>query len=276
MSFPRTCIFLLMVSLAGCGDAAPKMDDQQILELFGVRGYFNADAGQKTIPAMTLDCLRLISGLDKEIYKDLPTEAAGRIKTDCRKKFSILLADQKRNPLGLTLAQLETRGFAERVAKAQENAEAAIAANRQAEQERKEQEKARAEAERIKSRMKFVEQQKARFAAISANLDDKLSALSAACEAWDVEYAAMKLRNPRSPTVFTSLRSTRCSQSFQLAVRKALKQAENYVARLSDSINSYGPLSAANFGYADPKSMDKEIEAINENTAAMRDNRVLP
>lgn len=141
-------VSLSLLTLAGCGNKVADATDDQITALFADRtSMFGGQAEEARITRRTLDCVRLIGGLDDAIYKDAPAEMLGALRTDCRRNLQERLNDTARNPAKVTLADLETSKAGERISALHARleqayrtaAEARLAAQR-AEQERQAQE----------------------------------------------------------------------------------------------------------------------------------------
>lgn len=109
-------LMLSLLSLAGCGNKVVDATDDQLAALFADRMQFSrTETAEPRIARRTLDCVRLIGGLDDAIYKDAPAEMMGALRTDCRRALQDRLNDTARNPMGITLADLEASKAGERV-----------------------------------------------------------------------------------------------------------------------------------------------------------------
>lgn len=150
--FPRLTgailVSLSLLTLAGCGNKVADATDDQLAALFADRtSKSGGQAEEARITRRTLDCVRLIGGLDDAIYKDAPAEMLGALRTDCRRNLQERLNDTARNPTKVTLADLESPKAGERISALHARleqayrtaAEARLAAQR-AEQERQAQE----------------------------------------------------------------------------------------------------------------------------------------
>ena len=109
-------LMLSLLSLAGCGNKVVDATDDQLAALFADRMQLSrTETAEPRITRRTLDCVRLIGGLDDAIYKDAPAELMGALRTDCRRGLQDRLNDTARNPLGITLADLEASKAGERI-----------------------------------------------------------------------------------------------------------------------------------------------------------------
>ena len=139
---------LSLLTLAGCGNKVADATDDQLTALFADRMQFSrTETEEPRITRRTLECVRLIGGLDNAIYKDAPAEMIGALRTDCRRSLQERLNDTARNPIGATLADLEAAKAGERITalhrrleQAYRTAAEARQAAQRAEQERKAQE----------------------------------------------------------------------------------------------------------------------------------------
>ena len=137
-----------LLTLAGCGNKVVDATDDQLTALFADRMQFSrAETTEPRISRRTLDCVRLIGGLDDAIYKYAPAEMIGALRTDCRRGLQERLNETARNPMGIALADLEASKAGERVTALQarleqmwRTAEEARQAAARTEQERRAQE----------------------------------------------------------------------------------------------------------------------------------------
>jgi len=107
---------LLLPVLSGCGNKVDGATDEQLTALFADRTPMSrTETEEPRINRRTLDCVRLIGGLDDAVYKDAPAEMLGALRTDCRRGLQERLNDAARNPVGITLADLESSKAGERV-----------------------------------------------------------------------------------------------------------------------------------------------------------------
>ena len=107
---------LSLLTLAGCGNKVADATDDQLTALFADRMQFSrTETEEPRITRRTLECVRLIGGLDNAIYKDAPAEMIGALRTDCRRSLQERLNDTARNPIGATLADLEAAKAGERI-----------------------------------------------------------------------------------------------------------------------------------------------------------------
>ena len=144
-----TLLALSLLTLAGCGNKVADATDDQLTALFAddTRMFRTGTEEPRRITRRTLDCVRLIGGLDDAVYKDAPAEMIGALRTDCRRSLQERLNDTARNLTGITLADLESSKAGERITALQarlegawRTAEEARQAVARAEQERRAQE----------------------------------------------------------------------------------------------------------------------------------------
>ncbi|WP_140883957.1 hypothetical protein [Muricoccus nepalensis] len=107
---------LSLLVLSGCGNKVDGATDDQLTALFADRTPMSrTEMEEPRITRRTLDCVRLIGGLDNAVYKDAPAEMMGALRTDCRRGLQERLSDAARNPMGIALADLESSKAGERV-----------------------------------------------------------------------------------------------------------------------------------------------------------------
>lgn len=108
---------LSLLALAGCGNKVADATDDQLTALFSddTRMFRSQTEEPRRITRRTLECVRLIGGLDDAVYKDAPAEMIGALRTDCRRGLQERLNDTALNPMGITLADLEAAKAGERV-----------------------------------------------------------------------------------------------------------------------------------------------------------------
>lgn len=113
----RTALLSLsLLALSGCGNKVDGASDDQLTALFADRTPMSrTETEEPRITRRTLDCVRLIGGLDDAVYKDAPAELMGALRTDCRRGLQERLSDPARNPTGIALADLESSKAGERV-----------------------------------------------------------------------------------------------------------------------------------------------------------------
>lgn len=178
------------LSLSSCTESAPEMSDDQILLLFSSTSLFSTSAdAPKTIPKKAEECVRLLSGLEEAVFKDMPQEMLGQLKTECRQTISERLRDPALNPKNLKLEHVETAKFAQRLttvrAKSQEEAKAFAAR----ENERREAELAKQEQDqqrrRIQEAAEAIKNAQTQLASIKDDLPKRLTEAATACAEFD-------------------------------------------------------------------------------------------
>jgi len=109
-------LVLSLPVLSGCGNKVDDATDEQLTALFADRTPMSrTETEEPRVARRTLDCVRLIGGLDDAVYKDAPSEMLGALRTDCRRGLQERLNDTARNPLGIALSDLESAKAGERV-----------------------------------------------------------------------------------------------------------------------------------------------------------------
>src|SRR5690606_15118147 len=105
---------VLLTLLTACGNSVPEATDEQLLSLVGNKQTFMGSTVPLSISKRTVECVRVLSGVDEAIYKDMPSEMLGTFKTQCRQDFSERVANKDKNPLGFTIEAFENKELAER------------------------------------------------------------------------------------------------------------------------------------------------------------------
>lgn len=138
--------------------------------------------GEGSISKKTEECARLLGGLDKELYKDLPGDFSGQLMLSCRKSFKQWLDDPKRNPNGLTLSDIENKDFAERLTALRQEQTQKADAKRKQEQEQRKSDEAK-KTEEIREKMQAAIEEGKRFV---AEADTVIQAeISSLCNEWN-------------------------------------------------------------------------------------------
>lgn len=272
----RTAISLFWgLSLSGCAESAPDVSDDQILLLFSSASVFTfgADA-PKTIPKKAEECVRLLSGLEDAVFKDMPQEMLGQLKTECRRTISERLRDPALNRANLKLEHVETAEFAERLttvrAKAQEEAQTFAAR----ENERRKAELARQEQDRQQQRMREVadaiKAAQVQLASIKDELPKRLAAAAATCAEFDQTKESLRQRDGRSPVLNRAWRPNICQNSYAERARRQLEQIEQAVEKMASDKNSLFRPRMPFLGDADPDKIKTEIEKMQETIRDMK------
>ncbi|MDP4022825.1 hypothetical protein Q8W71_09345 [Methylobacterium sp. NEAU 140] len=262
---------LALLALAGCGDKVVDTGDDQLTALFADRTrMFGGEAEEARITRQTLDCVRLIGGLDAAIYKDAPAEMLGALRTGCRRSLQERLNDPVRNPMGFTLADLESSKAGERVAALHARleqayrtaAEARLAAQR-AEQERKAQE----------ARAKTIRDFEERRQAVQRSVEQVEAVMR------DIAPACAENDAARQQAVAASSRNRfRWSQPFPCG-EASLRSIRDQVARVRTELDRIEPDAATRPGAIfalpqlygnNPDQLQGRLSQIRAQTAEMR------
>ncbi|QFT29572.1 hypothetical protein FIV00_03690 [Labrenzia sp. THAF82] len=106
--------------LAACNPGLPEATDEQLLMLFSE----HETMGVAAIHRNAVECLEILSG--DSLYVDLGPELRGQLKTNCRQALDKVLQDADRNPVGFTMAHMESPDLTERVKKLRQTQDARI------------------------------------------------------------------------------------------------------------------------------------------------------
>ncbi|MBG0511107.1 hypothetical protein I3J13_20205 [Agrobacterium sp. MOPV5] len=263
------------LSLSSCTESAPEMSDDQILLLFSSTSLFSTSAdAPKTIPKKAEECVRLLSGLEEAVFKDMPQEMLGQLKTECRQTISERLRDPALNPKNLKLEHVETAEFAQRLttvrAKSQEEAKAFAAR----ENERREAELAKQEQDqqrrRIQEAAEAIKNAQTQLASIKDDLPKRLTEAATACAEFDQAKEDLRKRDRRSPVLNRAWRPNVCQKNYAERASRQLHQIEQAVEKMASDKNSLFLPSMPFLGEADPNKITAEIEKMQETIRDMK------
>lgn len=254
---------MLALSLVAACDQVPDGSDDQLMQLVGEPSSFGSDNKQLAISRSRLECVRLLADLDKAIYKEMPNELMGRVKTDCRRNLDVLLKDVSKNPLGFKLEHFENKSLAERIsqlkAKTDEQAKLAAAAERT-----RLETAARAKSEEI------LKKAREQIATVVASLDSQLSDADSLCSAHKTLKTRIQQQNIRSAYRYKMLPSL-CRNNALDEVRSQVKKVENEIAKAS--VTGSGTFYTVNIPYlgaADPDWLARELVAVRNEVDGMK------
>ncbi|MEE1610720.1 hypothetical protein [Microvirga sp. CF3016] len=162
--------------LSGCQAESEILTDEQLVLLFGERTMFT-DESDLQISNKTVECVRLISGLDEEIYKDAPADMLGRIKTECRMDLDAKIKHTKLGNAKLTLNDIGNKAIAERLTALKQRIDADLKAK--AEDARKKELSDRTA--KIRDSLARVEKEATRFA---GSLETQFRDIDRLCDDW--------------------------------------------------------------------------------------------
>ena len=121
---------LVVLILTGCKTNVPAATDEQLINIFSKVPFMTfvlpKDDEPKQIYKEVTECVELLSGMNKEIYVDMPKDMLGVFKTECRKMMQGLFDNTEKNTVGLRLTDLENTKFAERILNLSEKQSAAL------------------------------------------------------------------------------------------------------------------------------------------------------
>jgi len=113
-----------VASLSACKSDISDVSDMELLSLVGN----GKDPAQ--ITARTRECAEILGGINRAVYKDMPEEMIGIVKTDCRKLLKGWLEDSDRNSTELTLEDFDREDLAKRILSLSDAQQAVLAKQR--------------------------------------------------------------------------------------------------------------------------------------------------
>ncbi|PRD43542.1 hypothetical protein C5748_09730 [Phyllobacterium phragmitis] len=248
--------------LVACSDSVPEATDQQLLEIIGSSSSFLGSDSPLSIPRSAVECVRVLSGLDADIYKDMPAEMLGAFKTGCRQEFAERLKDESRNPLGFTLESFENKDLAERITKLKETSDEA---NRVAAEEKREREKAeslaQAEAE--------LEAARAEYRSFVASIDDRVSTAAPLCDEWLLNQASAKEKARNSVWAYRSAPEI-CKEATITQIRALAGKHLETLVNQTIKANSLFGFNKPYYGNASGEWFDQQMERLNADIAGMK------
>lgn len=201
------------LALSACKAKSDTATDEQLLLLFGEKSLF-ADSPDLQISKTTIECIRLISGLDEQLYKDAPAEMLGGIKTQCRIGLDAKLKNEALNPVGLTLKDVEERALADRLTALKQRVDAQLKAKAEA---AREQELA-ARKTKIQDALTKTEKETTQFAnSLTAQFND----IVGLCDSWKKQKEQLVKADKHSKYRWRTTPSP-CEQSFRDNVQRQL------------------------------------------------------
>ncbi|WP_285295551.1 hypothetical protein [Aureimonas altamirensis] len=252
------------------------MSDDQILSLLGRTSVMAMSSDEPaTITKSTEECVRAIAGVDEALYADMPEEMVDLFKDECRAEIVRHLEDENRNPMGLTMSDVEDPEFAHRVTAVRQNAQAAAQEHTRQRQEAREADRAARQQEQaaliVERQQAAIDDAQAQLEDLKANLADRLAAIATACAEFEREKAALRERNGRSPVLNRAWGSNACRGSYA-------ERMESQLAKVEDSVSSMEMQEGTTLippmpylGNLDPAWMTKEIESLEDQIAQMRE-----
>jgi hypothetical protein len=212
-----------LLMLGACQAKDTNATDEQLLTLFGEKSWRSERPGLQ-ISKSTIECIRLLSGLDDQIYKDAPAEMLGVIKTECRKSFDGKLGNEELNSIGLTFKDIESQAFAERLTALKLGVDAEMDAREKASREKIQAERIA----KIKAAIAGAENEVTRF---SGELAARLLEISGLCEDWKRLKEQLTKTDRNSPYRWRLTPNT-CQKSYHDNVRQQIQTTLERVAKL--------------------------------------------
>lgn len=247
--------FIALPILSACGNSVPEASDEQLLTLLGDVREVRGETLPPSLSRGLEECVRLLSGLENEVVKDIPDEIIGQMKADCRSGLRNYLEDPDRNPMGLELAHFEDRELGERIsALAEPSREAAQQAATEA-QERYQQAQIDDAKEEVANLLSSLDERFATFSDLCTNLAEARET----AQAQSVSLPAhLRFYNPQP-----------CNDYYAEQVRT---QAEKLEERLSSTEPSTGGLFLMpSFGATDSKQLDTLQEELESRLQEIQD-----
>ncbi|ATG38027.1 MAG: hypothetical protein HEP70_19200 [Rhodobiaceae bacterium] len=171
MGYYRTFIAgCAALALAGCKTDISEITDDQLLSLLG-NGRSPAQ-----ITAGTRECVEVLGGINEAVYRDVPDDVMGMLKTECRKQLQDWLDDPSRNSTELQLSDFDREDLSQRIVALDD----AQTAEREA---RREAEKAERAAQREAEVAARIEEMQAELAEVTAQGQELRLAFEARREA---------------------------------------------------------------------------------------------
>lgn len=250
--------------LAACGDSVPDATDAQLLQLVGNQSTFMGSTTPLAISKGTVECVRVISGIDEAIYKDMPAEILGTFKTQCRKELSERVADSAKNPLGFKLESFENKELAERITKLKTTTDESnrIAA---------EQKRAREKAERLAKKQAELDAERKQYQAFVDSIDDRVKNIAPRCDLWKESQQAAKAREKYSQWAYRSAPEV-CQKQALTQIRDTAKRNMENLANQKVHADAFGMgFSKPYYGVASASWFEQQEARLDKEIAQMKD-----
>lgn len=239
----KTGIVLCLISIvAGCQEKLPEATDEQIAQLVAQEGR---SSGSIPINIKTVECARMLSGLDDELYKDAPEDMIGSFKTWCRHTLQGWIEDPDRNPLGFELSDFEDSDLALRIE--------AIRDSQIAERQRQ------ADIETVDEQRQIEEEIagiKAEARAFRNNLADWEARIERACSAWQLARDEQRAKRVQAEG-FDDMPHGFCNGTWPRSRAQIEQSVEIILAYEYDEERIY---IHPKFSYYDPEQMQIECK----------------
>jgi chromosome segregation ATPase len=154
------------LALAGCKTDISEITDDQLLSLLG------NGSSPAQITEGTRECVEVLGGVNEAVYRDVPGDVMGMMKTECRKQLQGWLDDPRRNSTELQVSDFDREDLAQRIIALDD----AQAAERETQREAEEAERA---AQREAEAAARIEEMGAELAEVTAQAQELRSAFEA-------------------------------------------------------------------------------------------------
>lgn len=255
---------VLLALLSACGDGVPEATDEQLLSLVGNKQTFTGSTAPLSISKRTVECVRVLSGVDEAIYKDMPSEMLGSFKTHCRQDFSERVANKDKNPLGFTLEAFENKELAERITKLKTTSDESnrIAA---------EKERERIQTERVAKMKAALDGERKQFQEFVNSIDSRVKKAAPGCEEWSKLQSAAKAKEKYSTWSYRKAPEI-CSEEGLTTLRQTVKKNQDYLAKQEIRSDSFGiGFSKPYYGIATAEWFDNQFARLEKEIAQMKD-----
>jgi len=177
----------VLLGTSACSEKLPDLTDDELIALVGDSWF----SSERHLTKKVVDCVRLIGGLDRELYKDAPDIFLGAVRTECRKDLDEKLKDGSRNPKGAKLAHFEDPDVGERLGAIYERLrkEEALKAEQQRKANEEELRKAKEAAEKRAAAQRaeaeeWLAKTRSEVADLSGRIDEILASVNKDCQEW--------------------------------------------------------------------------------------------
>lgn len=247
-----TCIALL----TACQPSIPEATDEQIVEIVGSS---TETFGIKVIQKDAIECLRLISGLDDQIFKDAPTTFVAGIKTKCRKELGKRLKDDTRNPMGFELEHFENQDLVTRIELIQKDQQ------KQIEIRREEAEKAEAQ-----EMVRKVEQAKVDAREHLTYVANWLTEMQVKCGELEQLNARRKEQGIELPWQFTINLGSNCKSYLFERVKEDAEENNTKIQELSYSEEDRHWLMIPEFNSSRKSNLQAELQELEDKISELK------
>lgn len=218
------------LAVSGC-NKGPNLTDGEVLALLKADRYFGTLSQEHpTIAKRIVQCVGLISGIDDEVYKDMPGDSLGMMKSGCRQELKAIIDDPLQNPKGVTLEAFENKEFARQIIKVKSQSDAEAKA---AQEEKRKSEEAAAVALKEKQLSDF----KALWHKSSSSLEKRLIENQALCEQYQASINVLR-EQKKWNALFKYNKPKACESDYGDRVRQILKDSWTQIGK-ADTTKTY-------------------------------------